>query len=67
MTIWRNGNYTKRNYDCTNVVCCVTEDNNFPTASGKPIPGIWNKDNMFDISILTPLYAIGNAHFHGYM
>ena len=60
--VFRNANYTQRNYNCTNVIACTTEDGNYPN-----IPGNWQEDENFDVRTLTQLHAIGNARVYGYL
>lgn len=58
---------TPRNYDCTNVVGCITYDGNYPNVNGQPIPGNWSLVKSIDISKLTKLEEKGNAKIYGYM
>lgn len=53
---------TPRNYDCTNVIGCTTEDGNVPN-----IPGNWTLSDSLDTDTLTKLYELGNAKVYGYL
>jgi hypothetical protein len=64
-TYWRLP-ATPRNYDCTNIIGCVTFDGNPPNVNGQPIPGNWSM-SYFDRHNLTKLEEKGNAHIYGYL
>lgn len=58
---------TPRNYDCTNIIGCVTFDGNYPNVNGQPIPGNWSTCKYFDRHKFTKLEEKGNAHIYGYL
>ena len=62
MKTFRNGSFTKRDYDCSNIVACQTEDGEYPK-----IPGNWILDMDFDLSGLTKLYICANTRVFGYL
>ena len=59
MKTFKNTNWTKRNYNCTNVVCCQGE-----TA---PAKGNWVEVDDDAIKGMTQLWIENNVRFWGYM
>lgn len=61
MKTYRNANWVKRNYECTNVVACIS-----PV---KPTSGHaeWVESDESILEGLTMLHSIGAATFYGYL
>jgi hypothetical protein len=55
---FRNVAFTKRNYECTNVVACI--------ADAAPGPN-WVECDPETLTGLTKLYCQGGVSFYGYM
>lgn len=55
---YRNINWTKRNYECTNVVACVGD---------KPANGDWAECDDNILIGLTKLHTIAGTTYYGYM
>ena len=68
MTIYRNANWTARNYDCTNVVYQVVPEGEMPRRfSGQEAPeGEWVKADAIP-SNMQELGGFGGYKFHGFM
>ena len=64
MKTYFNTNYTKRNYECTNIIFIQVPE-------GEALPnGKWtecNEDAMDNYKGLTPLHRIGEVRFFGYL
>lgn len=58
---------TPRNYDCSNIIGCITYDGNHPNVNGQPIQGNWSRVKYIDVNPLTKLYELGNAKIYGYL
>lgn len=58
---------TPRNYNCINIIGCVTFNGEYPNSDGRPIPGNWSEVKHFDRHKFTKLEEIGNAAIYGYM
>lgn len=56
--IWKNANFTKRDYDCTNIVAAM---------GNKPVNGNWIEGNSSDLSKLTMLYIQDGTEYYGYL
>lgn len=61
MATFKNANFTKRNYDCTNIVCCQAEAK--PTFGNQE----WVECDESELKGLTQLYMQAGARFFGYM
>ena len=61
MKTFRNAKYTKRDYECTNVVACV--------CPVKPTGGYedWIEADESILEGLTKLHSVGAATFYGYL
>lgn len=59
MLTFRNKNYTKRNYECTNVICCQAEK--------KPETGDWQQCEDHEIKGLTQLFIQAGVRYFGYL
>lgn len=58
MATFKNKNFTKRDYECTNKVCCVAQvapDSN------------WIPCDESELDGLTRLYIQGDVQFYGYL
>lgn len=58
MKTFRNIKFTKRNYDCTNVVCCVAES--APN-------GDWQECDGEEIAGLTHLFTRSGVCYYGFL
>jgi len=56
--IFRNINYTQRNYECTNVVACI---------AANPPNDNYKLDVGFDVECLTPLWIENGAQYYGHL
>lgn len=61
MKTYRNANWTKRDYECINVVACVSPVN--PTSGYAE----WVEAGEEILEGLTLLHSIGAATFYGYL
>ncbi len=59
MKTFKNTGWTKRNYECTNVVACQ--------GTTAPKNGTWVECDASVIVGLTPLWIEGGIRFFGYM
>lgn len=63
MAMFRNKNFTKRDYDCTNVVACESEfapNENYVLTSHEEL-------NSMLKSSIQPLFIENGVQFYGYM
>ncbi len=58
MRTFRNKHFTKRDYDCTNIVACVAAE--CPNEN-------WIEDDKIDLGRLTMLYRQGDVFYYGYL
>jgi len=58
MKTYKNKNYTKRNYECTNVICCVAV--NAPNYN-------WIECKESELIGLTPLHTENGVKYYGYL
>lgn len=59
MKTFRNANFTRRNYECTNIVACVAEQ--------APKDGrTWIEVSDAGITGLQPLMIIAGVRYYGY-
>ena len=59
MKTFKNANYTKRNYECSNVIACVG-----PQA---PATGSWVESTDSILTGLTRLWTVGDVTFYGFL
>jgi len=59
MTVYKNKNFTKRDYECTNVVACMAEKN--------PNEQHYTKGSDADLNGLTQLWIEGGVRYYGYL
>lgn len=61
MRTFKNKNFKKRDYECTNVVFCQGDKN--------PDPEIWEESNEIEINKTgcTPLFRKGDCIYFGYL
>ena len=62
MNIYRNINFVKRDYECTNLIFCQSEtlpNDNYRLTTD-------NKDIMY-FNTLTKIYSVNNASYYGYL
>jgi hypothetical protein len=59
--IYRNRNFTKRNYELTNVVACS------PVDAGAVIPPNYDQADASLIANLTPLWIEGGVRYYGWL
>jgi predicted metal-binding protein len=59
MTLYKNKNFTKRNYECTNIVMCESE--NAPNENWEPSNDIELLDK------LTQLHRENGVKYYGYL
>jgi len=65
MKTFRNANFVKRNYECTNVVCCQSE--NIEQAK-IAMPGAnWIECSEKEVERMTQLWKVGSATLFGWM
>jgi hypothetical protein len=65
MNTYRNSNFTKRNYDCTNIVACRTEHN--PSERGDKTNIAWTPAVDEVINGLTMLWICDGVEYYGYL
>lgn len=65
MTTYRNANFTKRNYECTNIVMCQTEHN--PKERGDMRNIEWKETNEAIPSNMTQLWICDGVRYFGYL
>ena len=58
MNTFKNRNYTKRDYECTNIVCCESE-----TAPNDN----WIECDKSELTKLSRLHREGETIYYGYM
>jgi hypothetical protein len=68
MTLYRNTTWTRRNYECTNVVFQEVPDGDVPRRfNGNPAPeGEWVKADIIPVEMME-LGGFGGYRFHGFM
>ena len=66
MATFANANFTKRNYDCTNVVAAVAEQAPSFGFSGHPAD-YWVEADDSILNGLTKLGSVAGVTFYGYM
>lgn len=59
--VFRNKNFKRRDYECTNIVACVVLGENLPDSKN------WVRDPFYPIENLTPLYIENNIRYYGYL
>lgn len=60
MKTFKNANFTKRNYECTNVVACV--------AAEAPNDGItWIETSEVEVSGLDRIFIRAGIQYYGYL
>lgn len=59
MTVFKNKFFTKRDYECTNVVACVADQN--------PDPSKWEAADESTLQGLTPLWIERGVRVYGYL
>lgn len=59
MTTYINKHFTKRNYECTNIVACVAEAN--------PDAAKWEVADASVLAGLTQLWTERGVRFYGYL
>jgi len=62
MKTYKNKNYTKRNYECTNIIFCET-DNILNTEN----PEIWIEIESIDIANTTQLWQQNGVIYYGFL
>ncbi len=65
MKTYRNANFTKRNYDCTNVVMCQTEGN--PKEQGDMRNINWTETEEAVPANMTQLWVCQGVRYFGYL
>lgn len=66
MKVFKNTAFTKRNYDCTNVVACEAENNELFLAMGL-VSGNWVECDRSNLNGLSQLYVRCGVRFYGYL
>lgn len=64
--IYRNTNWTKRDYECTNIVACVTRPDAFHP-DPKPTGDYWQPANETALTGLTKLHRTAGVEYWGYL
>ena len=65
MNTYRNANFTKRNYECTNIVACRTEHN--PKERGDKRAINWEPAVEGVLTGLTMLWICDGVEYWGYL
>lgn len=65
MQIFRNKNYTKRDYECTNIVSCMADS--IPTDGIEWIPTTHEELNSLLRSPVQMLYIQAGVYYYGYL
>ncbi len=65
MTTYKNALFTKRNYDCTNIVFCQTEGN--PQVNGDRQNMTWVETTEQIPAGMTQLYLCDGVRYFGYL
>lgn len=63
MEMFRNRHFTKRDYECTNVVACLAES----APNENYIPTTHEELNAMLRSPVQPLYIEGGVQYYGYL
>lgn len=67
MIYWRNTNFTKRNYECTNVVFATTNEGGSPQGNGWEDCGEHMPDDLANLPHCQMLYAQSGVRYYGYL
>jgi hypothetical protein len=65
MATYKNNGFTKRNYDCTNIVACVTDENPNERGDWKQLD--WQIATDGILNGLTKLYICNGVAYYGYL
>jgi hypothetical protein len=65
MTVYKNINFVKRDYECTNIVACKLEPDAF--AREPKVPEGYEPADPAILNGLTPLWLTAGVRFYGYL
>ena len=64
---YRNANFTKRNYDCTNIVCCEAESIEQARAASPNANWVLCDEGEITSRNMSHLWTQGGVRFFGWM